>query len=108
MLVELGSECHGVDRHEAAVVIEDHDLQEPAGSVGSDVEITVALVEYADGVADRVLDVEISDSVLTGVVSDLHVAGYPASPASRKLPYVVGASFRRAILLWGISLHRQA
>ncbi len=66
-----------MDRHEVAVVIEDHDLQEPAGSVGSDVEITVALVEYADGVADRVLDVEIIDSVLAGVVSDLHVRRLP-------------------------------
>lgn len=61
-----------MDRHEVAVVIEDYDLQEPAGSVGSDGEITVALVEHADDVADRVLNVEIIDAVLAGVVSDLH------------------------------------
>jgi hypothetical protein len=72
MLVELGSEGHGVDRHKSAVVIEDHDLKKPTGPVGSDVEVTVVLVEHANGVADRVLDVRIVDAVLASVVGDLH------------------------------------
>lgn len=98
MLVELGSECHGVDRHEVAVVIEDHDLQEPAGSVGSDVEITVALVEYADGVADRVLDVEIIDAVLAGVVSDLRESRLSCLRRIAQVTLRRGASFGGAIL----------
>jgi len=35
VLVELGSERHGVDRHRLAVVVEHDDFQEPAGPVGT-------------------------------------------------------------------------
>jgi len=51
----------------------------PAGPAGTDVEVTVALAHYADGVADCVLDVLVGNTVLTGVVRDLHTyAGYLA------------------------------
>jgi hypothetical protein len=34
VLVELGAERHGVDRHRLAVVVENDDLKEPAVPVG--------------------------------------------------------------------------
>lgn len=45
-----------MNRYRLAVVVEDDDFKEPAGPVGSDVEITVALAEHAYGVPDRVLE----------------------------------------------------
>ena len=60
-----------MDRHRLAVIVENDDLKEPAGPVGTDVEVTVALAHYADGVADCVLDVVVGNAVLTGVVRDL-------------------------------------
>jgi hypothetical protein len=50
------------------------------------------LVEYADGVAYRVLDVQISDAVLTGVVRDLHGRRLPCLVES----WQVNLPFRRA------------
>ena len=75
-----------MDRHRLAVVVENDDLEEPAGPVGTDVEVTVALAHYADGVADCVLDVLVGNTVLTSVVRDLPYAGYLAHPSPRKLP----------------------
>ncbi len=69
-----------MDGYGLAVIIEDDDFKEPTGSIGTDVEVSVALVEYADSVAYRVLDVQISGAVLTGVVRDLH---------GRRLPCLV-------------------
>jgi len=54
-----------VDRHRLALVVEDDDLKESTGSVGTDVEVTVALADNADGVSHRMFYVEISDAVLT-------------------------------------------
>jgi len=65
-----------------AVVVERDDLQEPAGSVGTDVEITVTLAHYADGVADCVLDVLVGNTVLARVVRDLHPCRLPCSAAA--------------------------
>ncbi len=60
-------------RHGLSIVIEDNDLKEPTSSISADVEVTILLVEHADGVSYRMLYVEISDVVLTRVVCDLHV-----------------------------------
>lgn len=54
-----------MDRHRLALVVEDDDLKESTGSVGTDVEVTVALADNADGVSHRMFYVEISDAVLT-------------------------------------------
>jgi len=62
-----------VDRHRLAVVVEHNDFQEPAGPVGTNVEITVALAHYAEGVANCVLDVFVGNTVFTRVVRDLHL-----------------------------------
>ena len=51
-----------MDRHRLAVVVENDDLKEPTGPVGTDVEVTVALAHYADGVADCVLDVLVGNT----------------------------------------------
>jgi hypothetical protein len=72
-----------------AVVVENDDLKAPAGPVGSDVEVTVALAHYADGVADCVLDVLVGNTVLTGVIRDLHLCRLLARPPPRKLPCAV-------------------
>jgi hypothetical protein len=37
--VKFPPQSHGVDRHSLAIVVEDNDLQEPTGSVGTDVEV---------------------------------------------------------------------
>ena len=47
------------------------------GSVGADVEVAVALVEHTDGVAHRVLDVQVTDAVFSGGVRDLHECRLP-------------------------------
>ena len=62
-----------MDRHRLAVVVEHDDFQEPAGPVGTNVEITVTLAHYAEGVANCVLDVLVGNTVLARVVRDLHL-----------------------------------
>ncbi len=62
-----------MNRHRLVIVVENDDLKEPAASVGTDVEITVALAHDADSVADRVLDVLVDNTVLAGVVRNLHL-----------------------------------
>lgn len=64
-------------RHGLSILVEDDDLKKPTGSVGTNVEVTIALVEHADGVSYRVLNVEVSDTVLARVVGDLHVCRLP-------------------------------
>ncbi len=51
--------------------------------VGTDVEITVALAHYADGVADCVLDVLVGNTVLTGIVRDFDLCRLPCPPSAR-------------------------
>ena len=64
-------------RYQLAVVIENDDLKEPAGPVGTDVETAVALTHYTNGVADRMLDVLVGNAMLTRVVRDLHQCKVP-------------------------------
>jgi hypothetical protein len=78
-----------VDRHRLAVVVENDDLKEPAGPVGADVEVTVALAHYADGVADCVLDALVGNTVLTALSAISTYAGCLARPPPRKLPCAV-------------------
>lgn len=56
-----------MDRHWLAVVVEGEDFQEPAGPVGTDVEITITLAHNADGIAACVLDVLTGNTVLARV-----------------------------------------
>jgi len=71
-----------VDRHRLAVVVEHDDFQEPASPVGTNVEITVTLAHYAEGVANCVLDVLVGNTVFTRVVRDLHPCRLPCSAAA--------------------------
>ncbi|MGH3556780.1 MAG: hypothetical protein ACRDTK_04675 [Mycobacterium sp.] len=66
-----------MNRHRLAVVVENDDLEEPAGPVGTDVEIKVALAYYAEGVAHCVLDVLVGNTMLTGGVRDLDLRRLP-------------------------------
>ncbi len=75
-----------MDRHGLAVVVENDDLKEPASAVGTDVEVTVGPADYADGIVDCVLDVLVGNTVLTGVVRDLHLRKLPCLSRLRKLP----------------------
>ncbi len=74
-----------MDRHWLAVVVENDDLKELAGSVSTDVEVTVALADYVDGVADRVLDVLVGNTVFSGAVGNLHLCRLPCLPSPGKL-----------------------
>jgi hypothetical protein len=86
-----------VDRHRLAVVVENDDLKEPAGPVGTDVEVTVALAHYADGVADCVLNILVGNTVLTGVVRDLLLCRLPCPPAAAQVTLrTPGTSVRTA------------
>ena len=81
-----------------AVVVEDDGFEEAAGSVSADVEVAVALIEHADGVAYRVLDVEITDAMFTGVVRDLHGCRLACPGGQGKLPcHPTGSAARRRI-----------
>lgn len=94
MLVRLGAQRHGVNRHRQAIVIEDDDLQQAAGPVGTDVEVTATLTHYADGVADRMLDVLVGNTVLAGVVRDLRERRVTCLCFSCKLPSRPGCPAR--------------
>lgn len=61
-----------MDRYRLAVVVKDDDFEEATCRVGSDVEITVSPAEHAYGVPDGVLVVVVGDTMLAGVVRDLH------------------------------------
>jgi hypothetical protein len=58
-----------------------NDLKESVGSVGTDVEVTVALAHDADSVADCVLDFFVSNAVFTGDVRGLHMRRLPCPPS---------------------------
>ena len=75
-----------MDRHRLAVVVEHNDFQEPAGPVGTNVEITVALAHYAEGVANCVLDVFVGNTVLRALSAIYTYAGYFAPLLPCKLP----------------------
>jgi hypothetical protein len=54
------------------VIVEDHDFEQPAGSIGADDKVPSIAVNHAEGVADGVSDVLVADTVLTRAVRDLH------------------------------------
>ena len=84
-----------MDRHRLAVIVEDDDLKKPAGSVCSDVEVTIALAHDTDSVANCVLNILVGNTVLAGVVRDFHTmqvtlrtslsASYVAPPRANRL-----------------------
>jgi len=65
-----------VDRHRLAVAVENDNLKESAGPVGTDVEVTVALAHHPDGVADCVLDVLVGNPCLRALSAISTYAGY--------------------------------
>lgn len=67
-----------MDRHGVAVVIENDDLEEPARPVGTDVEVTVALAQYAHGIADCMLDVLVGNPFLRALSAISTHASYLA------------------------------
>ena len=78
-----------MDRHRLAVIVEDDDLKEPADSVCSDVEVTIVLAHDTDSVANCVLNILVGNTVLAGVVRDLHtmqVTLHTSSSASYVAP----------------------
>lgn len=74
-----------MDRYRLAVVVEDDDFEEPPCPVGSNVEITVALTEHANGVPDCVLDVLVGNTMFAGVVRDLNFRRLTCSSVLRKV-----------------------
>jgi hypothetical protein len=72
--MELGTQGHGVDHDRllVRVIVEDHDLQEPAGAVRADDEIPPVAGDDSYGVSDGVLHVFVADAVLASAVGDLH------------------------------------
>jgi hypothetical protein len=72
--MELGTQGHGVDHDRllVRVIVEDHDLQEPAGAVRADDEIPPVAGDDSYGVSDGVLHVFVGDAVLASAVGDLH------------------------------------
>lgn len=77
MLVEFGSKRHRVDGNGLAVCVKDDYLKESADPVGAYVEITVALVEHAEGISDRVFNIQIVDTMLASIVGNLHICRLP-------------------------------
>jgi hypothetical protein len=72
--MEVGSQGHGVDHNRLLlrVVVEDHNLQEPAGSVRTDDEIPAVAWDDSYGMSDGVLHVFVEDAVLASAAGDLH------------------------------------
>ena len=71
-----------MDGYGLTIVVDDDDFKEPAGSVGADVEVAGALVEHTDGIAHRVLDVQVTDAVLPSGARDLHECKLPCPSES--------------------------
>lgn len=73
--IELGSQRHGVDRDRLAVlvVINDDDLQQPAGAIGTDDEVSAGTGDQSNGKADGMQDVFVEDAVLSRTVRDVHL-----------------------------------
>jgi hypothetical protein len=72
--MELGTQCHGVD-HDGLllrVIVEDHDLEESAGSVRANNQIPSIAWDDSYGVADGMLHVFVEDAVLASAIGDLH------------------------------------
>lgn len=72
--MELGTQGHGVD-HDGlllGVIVEDHDLEEPAGAVRANDEIPSVAWDDSYRMADCVLHVFIADAVLASATGDLH------------------------------------
>ena len=84
--MELGTQCHGVD-HDGlllGVIVEDHELEEPAGSVRANDEIPAVAWHDSYGVADGVLHVFVEDAVLASAIGDLHYDKVALSGPSRQ------------------------
>jgi hypothetical protein len=72
--MELGTQGHGVN-HDGLllrVVVEDHDLEKPAGAVRANDEIPSVAWDDSYRVSDCVLHVFVEDAVPMSAVGDLH------------------------------------
>jgi len=54
------------------VIVENHDLKQPASSIRSDDEISPLAGNHPQRIADGMLDVFVADAVLSRAVRDLH------------------------------------
>jgi hypothetical protein len=73
--MELGSQGHRVD-HDGLfvrVIVQNHDLKQPTAAVRTDDQVPPLARDYAEGVADSVIDVFIPDAVLSRAVRNPHV-----------------------------------
>lgn len=61
------------DGHLLRVIVEDHDLEQPAGAVRTNDEIPPVAWDDSYGVSDGVLRVFVEDAVLASAVGDLHL-----------------------------------
>jgi hypothetical protein len=72
--MELRSQWHCVDhdRLVVCIIVEYDNLQQSAGAIGSDDEISVGPWDHANWIANGVLDVFVEDAVLARAVRDVH------------------------------------
>ena len=76
------------DRLLVGVVIEDDDLQQAAGAIGTDDEVSAGAGDHAYGKADGMQDVFVEDAVLSRTVRDVHDDKVALSPGIVKVSVV--------------------
>ncbi len=67
-----------MDRDRLAVIVEDDNLEEPASLVSADVQVALSSTDHTYGLAYRVFDVEVGDTVLAAASAISTYAGYLA------------------------------
>jgi hypothetical protein len=84
--MELGSKLHRMndDRLFVRIVVKDDHLEQSTRTIRADDEITALSNYHPQGIADRVVDVLIADSVLTRAVRDLHLDKVTLSIVARQ------------------------
>ena len=86
-----------MDGYGLTVVVRDDDLEEAAGSVSADVEVAVAAIGHADGVAYRVLVSRSTTPCLRASSAISTGAGYAALVFRASDPAPDGLTARRSI-----------
>jgi len=71
--MELGPQLHRMndDRLFIRVVVQNHHLDQPTRAIRSDDEIPALTSDHPKGIADRMLEVLITDPVLARAIRDL-------------------------------------
>jgi hypothetical protein len=94
--MEFGSQGHGVDHNRLflRVVVEDHNLHEPARPVRADDEIPPVARNDSYGMSDGVLHVFVVDAVLARAIGDVHLDKVALSGRCVKTTLATAASIR--------------